>query len=283
MEKRTLLQGAGCGLKCTNKKKYLGRHFSPIRMNGVRTSQNSGLTGSRRFGRAWSDGSDAGGPRRFTNTAVPRFDGTGCRQQHILIFRAIMKSNGWSMTTAALQLFAYLDGEALHVALLMPDKIRERWKDLVTGLSEYYTTPGRLAVFCRQFENAYRRPGVDPATFTTELGILAVRGFADMNGKARDLMIRNKFIAAQRSCEFRRHLDGAAEEASIGNIVDSCRIWESHTETEFVGSFRQDPDSSQLMPEVTRLDKSLPETSGSTQLHQDGGRVIRQREDPSRE
>ena len=128
----------------------------------------------------------------FMSTSVPRFDGTGCWQQHILIIRAIMKSNGWSMTTAALQLFAHLDGEALHVALLMPDKIRERWKDLVTGLSEYYTTPGRLAVFRRQFENAYRRPGMDPATFATELGILAVRGFADMNGKARN----DSFIVA---------------------------------------------------------------------------------------
>ena len=72
----------------------------------------------------------------------------------------------------------------------------------------------------------------------------------------------------------RRHLDGAAEEASIGNIVDSCRIWESHTETEFVGSVRWDPDGSQLMPEVTVLDKSLPETSESTWLHQDDGRMI---------
>ena len=87
-------------------------------------------------------------------------------------------------------------------------------------------------------------------------------------------MIRNKFIAAQRSCELRRHLDGAAEEASIGNIVDSCRNWESHTETESVGSVGQGTDSSQLMPEVTRVDKALPETSGSTQLHQDGGHMI---------
>ena len=170
MEKRTLLQGAGCGLKC-EKKNSLDQHFNPIRMNGVRTSHNSESTGSRRFGRAWSDGPDAGGPRRFTNTAVPRFDGTGCWQQHILIFRAIMKSNGWSMTTAALQ-----------------------------------------------FENAYRRPRVDPATFAMELGILAVRGFADMNRKAWDLMIRNKFIVVQRSCELRRHLDGAAEEASMGTL-----------------------------------------------------------------
>ena len=86
-----------------------------------------------------------GRPHRFTNTAVPRFDETGCWQQHLLVFQAITKSNGWSPDTAALQLFAHLDGEVLQVALLLPDKIRERWKDLVDELSAYYKTPGRLA------------------------------------------------------------------------------------------------------------------------------------------
>ena len=33
---------------------------------------------------------------RFNNTAVPRFDGGGCWQQHLQIVEAIMKSNGWS-------------------------------------------------------------------------------------------------------------------------------------------------------------------------------------------
>ena len=69
------------------------------------------------------------------------------------------------------------------------------------GLSEYYNSPGRLAVVRWQFESASRRSGVDPATFATELGILAVRGFVDMGERARDLMIRNKFITAQQSCE----------------------------------------------------------------------------------
>ena len=101
-------------------------------VHGVRTLIYSALTGPRRFGRAC--GLDVGGPHRFTNTAAPRFDGTGCWQQHLLVFRAIMKSNGWSATTAALQLLAHLDGEALQVALLMPDKIREHWKDLVVGI-----------------------------------------------------------------------------------------------------------------------------------------------------
>ena len=201
MKKRMTLQGAGFGPRGTNEEKFLSdKQFNPKGVKGVMTLMNSGSTGPRRFGRAWSDGPDAGGPRRFTNTAVPRFDGASCWQQHILVFQAIMKSNGWSTKTAAIQLFAHLDGEALHVALLMPDKIRERWNDLVTSLSEYFNTPERLAVVRRQFENARRRPGLDPATFATELGILAVRGFADMNEKARDLMIRNKFIAAQRSC-----------------------------------------------------------------------------------
>ena len=70
-----------------------------------------------------------------------------------------MKSNWWPSDTAALQLFAHLDGEALQVALLMSDRIRERWKDFVDELSAYYNTPGRLAVFRRQFENVHRHPG----------------------------------------------------------------------------------------------------------------------------
>ena len=32
---------------------------------------------------------------RFTNTAVPKFDGTVCWHQHQQVFNAIAKSNGW--------------------------------------------------------------------------------------------------------------------------------------------------------------------------------------------
>ena len=47
-------------------------------------------------------------------------------------------------------------------------------------------------MFRRCFESANRRPGVDPATFATELGILAMRGFGgDMGKHARDSMIRD--------------------------------------------------------------------------------------------
>ena len=175
-------------------------------------------------------GQNGSRPRIFTNTAVPRFDGTRCWEQHLLVFQAIAKSNGWSSDMAALQLVAHLDGEALQVALLVLNRNKEGGRDITDKLSAYYNTPGRLAVFRRRFENAHRRPGSDPATFATELGILALRGFSDMKEKARDLMVRDKFIASQRSCDLRRHLDGAAPETSFLNIADSCRIWESHGE-----------------------------------------------------
>ena len=87
-------------------------------------------------------------------------------------------------------------------------------------------------MFRRRFESTSRRPGVDPATFATELGILAVRGFGDMGKRARDSMVRDKFIAAQRNCGLRRHLDGASSDAPIRDIVDSCRVWASHSEQE---------------------------------------------------
>ena len=131
------------------------------------------------------------------------------------------------------------------MALLMPDRIRERWKDLVDELSAYYNAPGRLAVFPRQFENWHRRLGLDPATFAAELGILALCRFSDMKEKARDLMVRNKFIASQQSCDLRRHLDSAAPETLIGDIVDSCRIWESYAEPVAIDKWCQDPVYSQ--------------------------------------
>ena len=115
-----------------------------------------------------------------------------------------------------------MDGEALNVALLMPEEEREKWEGLSNSLSEYYNSPGRLTVLWRRFESAIRRLGVDPAMFTTELGILAVWGFGDMCKHARDSMVRDKFIAAQRNCGLCRHLDGVSSDTPIRDIVDSC-------------------------------------------------------------
>ena len=113
--------------------------------------------------------------RKFTNTAIPVFSGTEGWYQHIHIVQAIVKSNGWPEETAALQLFVHLKGEALNVALLLAKKERESWTGLVEGLAAYYQSPDRLAGLRRRFESAFRQPGLDPATFATDLGMLAIQ------------------------------------------------------------------------------------------------------------
>ena len=169
--------------------------------------------------------------RRFTDTEIPMFSGMEEGwYKHIHIVRAIIKSNGWSEETAALQLFVHLKGEALDVALLLKKKVRDTWTGLVQGLEAYYLSPSRLAGMRRQFAGAFRHPGLDPATFATDLGMLAIQGFGDMKEQARDTMIRDKFIDGQEQCALRRQLDGFAPGTPIGEIVDSCRIWESHSD-----------------------------------------------------
>ena len=176
--------------------------------------------------------------RRFTDTELPVFSGGEGWYQHIHIVQAIVKSNGWPDETAALQLFVHLKGEALDVALLLKKKVRESWTGLVQGLAAYYQSPGRLAGLRRQFADAFRHPGLDPATFATDLGMLAIQGFGDMREQARDTMIRDKFIAGQEQCALRRQLDGFAQDTPIGEIVDSCRVWESHSDSDRIAGKR---------------------------------------------
>ena len=89
---------------------------------------------------------------RFTSTPVPRNDGVSDWDQYRKVFEAIVCSNGWDEMTAALQLIAHLDGEALNVALLVPEGQRRRPGVLLETLSAHYTSPGRLAKHRRQFE-----------------------------------------------------------------------------------------------------------------------------------
>ena len=123
-----------------------------------------------------SDGIVVTENRKFTNTALPVFSGAEGWYQHIHIVQAIVKSNGWPDETAALQLFVHLKGEALNVALLLTKEERESWTGLVGGLAAYYQSPGRLAGLRMRFESAFRQPGLDPATFAIDLGMLAIQG-----------------------------------------------------------------------------------------------------------
>ena len=46
---------------------------------------------------------------------------------------------------------------------------------------------------------------------------------------------------SQQCYDLRRHLDSAAPETLIADIVDSCRIWESHAKPVAIDTWCQDP------------------------------------------
>ena len=171
-------------------------------------------------------------PRRaaLTTTKVLRFNGTTSWEQYHGVFEAMVRSNGWDNDTAALQLFSHLEGDALNVAHLVP--VARRWSQsgLVDVLTAHYGSPGRLADNRRQFERTIRTTGKDPANFATALEMLAVEAFGDMGQTARLWLIRDRFIAGHNSCDLRRHLDSAPPETPIRDVVDRCRVWESHAD-----------------------------------------------------
>ena len=84
--------------------------------------------------------------------------------------------------------------------------------------------------------------GEDPAIFATALETLAVKAFGDMIQTPRLRLIRDRFIAGHNSCELCRHLDSVPPETPIRDVVDRCRVWESHAD-----------------PAVRRVSKPIPD------------------------
>ena len=63
--------------------------------------------------------------------------------------------------------------------------------------------------------------------FAVELETLELETL-DLNSLARLLLVRDRFIVGQVGCSLRRHLDGVEPGTPIRDIVDRCRVWESH-------------------------------------------------------
>ena len=98
------------------------------------------------------------------------------------------------------------------------------------ALTAHYGSLGRLADYRRQFEKTTRTVGEDPAIFATALETLAVKAFGDMGRTAQLRLIRDRSIAGHSNCDLRRHLDSVPPETPIRDIVDRCRVWESHAD-----------------------------------------------------
>ena len=166
-----------------------------------------------------------------TTTKVPWCSGSTSWEQYQQVFDAIALSNGWDDATAALQLLSHLQDDALSVALLIPMPRRASRRELTDALSCHYGSPGRLASFRREFDITERKPGEDPAMFGITLETLTVKAFGEIGQTLRLRLIRVWFIAGHESCELRRHLDCLPPDTPLRDIVDRCRVWESHSDS----------------------------------------------------
>ena len=170
----------------------------------------------------------------FTSTKVPRFAGTTSWEHYRQAFDAIVLSNGWDDATVALQLLSHLEGDAFNVAPRRASRV-----GLVNALTTHYGSPGQLADYRRQFEKTTRTAGEDPSIFEIALETLAIKAFGDMGQTAQLRLIRHRFIAGHNSCE---HLDSVPSETPIRDIVDWCRVWESHADSDIRRVSKPGPD-----------------------------------------
>ena len=115
----------------------------------------------------------------------------------------------------------------------------------------------RLADYQRQFEKTTRMAGEDPSIFAIALETLAVKAFGDMGQTARHRLIRYRFIAGLKSCELRRHLDSVPPETPMWDIVDRCRVWESHADSDIRRVSKPGPDPAFPTNVVDEVDRGV--------------------------
>ena len=110
-------------------------------------------------------------------------------------------------------------------------------------LTAHHGSPGRLADYQRQFEKTTQTVGEDPSIFAIALETSAVKAFGDIGQTAWLRLIRDRFIAGHNSCELPRHLDSVPPETPIRDIVDRCRVWESHAQLDVRRASKPGPDT----------------------------------------
>ena len=170
-------------------------------------------------------------------SAVPKFSGVTSWDRYRQEFDAIVRLNGWDDVTVALQLLSHLEGDTLNVALLLPEAQRAMRAGLVMALTEHYGSPGQLA---------------DYQIIAIDLDTLAVKAFEDMGPNARLPLIQDRIIAGHENCALRRHLDSVLLEKPIWDIVDRCRVWESHANTDARRIVKPTPERAQPVYTVNK-------------------------------
>ena len=155
--------------------------------------------------------------------------------------------------------------DAINVALLVLESRRVVPGFLIKSLSDHNNSPGRLAEYKRQIQRVVRRPRDDPLIFAIfELETLAQRAFIDIDISIQLQMVRDRFIDGQGECALRRHLDSLGPDTPMADIVDCCRVWESHSDVEMEPRISADRRPARAVCQVT-VDKQIPTASPETE------------------
>ena len=81
-------------------------------------------------------------------------------------------------------------------------------------------------------------------------------------------MVRDRFIDGQAECALRRHLDSLGPNTPMTDIVDCCRVWESHCEVEIQPRTSADRRPARAICQVTEVEPT-PATSKETESVED--------------
>ena len=104
-----------------------------------------------------------------------------------------------------------------------------------------------------------------------------------MGQTARLRLIRDRLIAGHSNCDLHRHLDSVSPETPIRDVVDRCRVWESHADPAVRRIGKPNPDTTYPTyavgdadsdNEVTRVAAVTGQRSGQNQLEDLLWRVI---------
>ena len=77
-------------------------------------------------------------------------------------------------------------------------------------------------------------------------------------------MVRDRFIDGQSECALRRHLDSLGPDTPMADIVDCCRVWESHLRVEIEPQTSTDRRPACAICQVT-VDEQAPAESLETE------------------
>ena len=99
-----------------------------------------------------------------------------------------------------------------------------------------------------------------------EFETLAQRAFVDIDPLIQLRMVRDRFIDGQAECALRRHLDSLGPDTHMVDIVDCCRVWESHIEIASSRQMGTDGHSRRAVCQMTEDSQSPTGSPGTESL-----------------